>query len=219
MVASGVFMRVDKLNDIERDFGEQPIAKIMVEYGLKPNDLVRNSTKRRKMKKLIRSKSASEPTDLVLPQVETDLAGLVNKMYEQLVVLEKKVDILISRSSDHVQDGNRFQKSGPRFRHHDRPGGAKYDDRARERNFTQAVCAECGKKCELPFRPTGDRPVYCRDCFSARNDSGSFKGKFGNRSREGDFTRERNFDNRGKAKGPRSGKKRGPFFQRQKERS
>jgi hypothetical protein len=26
-------MRVDKLNDIERDFGEQPIAKIMVEYG------------------------------------------------------------------------------------------------------------------------------------------------------------------------------------------
>ena len=29
---------------IERDFGEQPIAKIMVEYGLKPNDLVRNST-------------------------------------------------------------------------------------------------------------------------------------------------------------------------------
>jgi len=37
-------MRVDKLSDIERDFGEQPIAKIMVEYGLKPNDLVRNST-------------------------------------------------------------------------------------------------------------------------------------------------------------------------------
>lgn len=37
-------MRVGKLNDIERDFGEQPIAKIMAGYGLKPNDLVRNST-------------------------------------------------------------------------------------------------------------------------------------------------------------------------------
>lgn len=161
------------------------------------------------MKKLIRRKSASESTDLVLPQVETDLAGLVNKMYEQLVALEKKVDTLISRSSDHVQDGNRFQKSGPRFRHHDRSLGAKYDDRSRERNFTQAVCSKCGKECELPFRPTGDRPVYCRDCFSARNDSGPFKGKFGNRSREGNFTRERKFDNRSETKGPRPDRKRG----------
>ena len=171
------------------------------------------------MRKLIERKSASEPTDLVSLQVETDLTGLVNKMYGQLVALEKKVDTLISRSSDHVQDGGRFQKSGPRFRHPDRSRGAKYDHRSRERNFTQAVCSECGKECELPFRPTGDRPVYCRDCFSARNDSGSFKGKFGNRSREGDFTRERKFDNRGEVKGPRSDKKRGSFFRRRKERS
>ena len=117
------------------------------------------------MKNLIKRKSASEPTDLVPPQVETDLAGLVNKMYEQIVALEKKVDTLISRFSDRAQDGVRFQKSGPRFRH---------DDRPRERNLTQAVCAKCGKECEIPFRPTGDRPVYCRDCFSARKDSGSF---------------------------------------------
>jgi CxxC-x17-CxxC domain-containing protein len=30
----------------------------------------------------------------------------------------------------------------------------------------EATCADCGKKCEVPFRPTGERPVYCRDCFS-----------------------------------------------------
>jgi CxxC-x17-CxxC domain-containing protein len=30
----------------------------------------------------------------------------------------------------------------------------------------QATCATCGKSCEVPFRPTGERPVYCRDCFS-----------------------------------------------------
>ncbi|MFA5199635.1 MAG: hypothetical protein WC442_01820 [Candidatus Omnitrophota bacterium] len=30
--------------DIQRDLGEQPIAKIMAEQGLKPNDLVSNST-------------------------------------------------------------------------------------------------------------------------------------------------------------------------------
>ncbi|MDD5130382.1 MAG: hypothetical protein PHS66_04975 [Candidatus Omnitrophica bacterium] len=30
--------------EIERDLGEQPIAKIMAVYGFKPNDLVVNST-------------------------------------------------------------------------------------------------------------------------------------------------------------------------------
>lgn len=29
----------------------------------------------------------------------------------------------------------------------------------------QAVCAECKKQCQVPFRPSQDKPVYCRDCF------------------------------------------------------
>lgn len=29
----------------------------------------------------------------------------------------------------------------------------------------QATCADCGQSCEIPFRPTGDRPVYCSNCF------------------------------------------------------
>lgn len=28
-----------------------------------------------------------------------------------------------------------------------------------------ATCSECRKPCEVPFRPTGERPVYCRECF------------------------------------------------------
>ncbi|MBU1726837.1 MAG: hypothetical protein KJ880_04325 [Candidatus Omnitrophica bacterium] len=139
-------------------------------------------------------------------------------MYEQLVALEKKVDTLISRSSDRLQDGNRFQRPGQSFSRHDRSGGARHNDRPRERNFTKAVCSECGRECELPFKPTGDRPVYCKDCFSARNDSGPFKGKSGNRSREENFTRERKFDNRSETKGPRSDRKRGSFLRRRKER-
>jgi CxxC-x17-CxxC domain-containing protein len=31
-----------------------------------------------------------------------------------------------------------------------------------------AVCAECGKEASLPFKPRGDRPVYCNDCFRSR---------------------------------------------------
>lgn len=36
-----------------------------------------------------------------------------------------------------------------------------------QREMYPAVCAECGVETEVPFRPSGDRPVYCRDCFSA----------------------------------------------------
>jgi len=29
----------------------------------------------------------------------------------------------------------------------------------------KAICANCGNECEVPFRPTGDKPVYCSNCF------------------------------------------------------
>ncbi len=32
-----------------------------------------------------------------------------------------------------------------------------------------AVCASCGDDCNLPFKPTGNRPVYCSSCFSKQN--------------------------------------------------
>jgi len=36
-----------------------------------------------------------------------------------------------------------------------------------------AVCAECGKQCKVPFKPSGDRPVYCQDCFKAKRSRSS----------------------------------------------
>jgi CxxC-x17-CxxC domain-containing protein len=36
-----------------------------------------------------------------------------------------------------------------------------------EREMHPAVCAQCGVDTMVPFRPRGDRPVYCSDCFSA----------------------------------------------------
>ena len=45
------------------------------------------------------------------------------------------------------------------------------------REMHPAVCAECGKDTEVPFRPTGDRPVYCSDCFRQQRESsgGSYR--------------------------------------------
>jgi len=40
------------------------------------------------------------------------------------------------------------------------------------REMFPAVCATCGKETTVPFRPSGDKPVYCRECFvpKPRND-------------------------------------------------
>ena len=28
-----------------------------------------------------------------------------------------------------------------------------------------ATCNHCGKDCEVPFKPTGGKPIYCSNCF------------------------------------------------------
>lgn len=28
-----------------------------------------------------------------------------------------------------------------------------------------ATCSKCGNSCEVPFKPNGKKPVFCRDCF------------------------------------------------------
>lgn len=34
------------------------------------------------------------------------------------------------------------------------------------RQMYPAVCAQCGKECEVPFEPREGRPVYCSECYS-----------------------------------------------------
>ncbi|MBN2884323.1 hypothetical protein JXE04_00105 [Patescibacteria group bacterium] len=29
----------------------------------------------------------------------------------------------------------------------------------------KAVCQECHQECEVPFRPTAGKPIFCSDCF------------------------------------------------------
>ena len=46
--------------------------------------------------------------------------------------------------------------------------GDRFNDRGGDRGRPQmhpAVCSNCGKDCEVPFRPTGDRSIYCSNCF------------------------------------------------------
>ena len=52
--------------------------------------------------------------------------------------------------------GSRFGGQRPRF------GGQG------PREMHKAKCAECGEECEVPFKPTEGKPVYCRACFAKR---------------------------------------------------
>ena len=46
-------------------------------------------------------------------------------------------------------------------------GGGGYG--RQEREMFPAVCATCGKETTVPFQPSGDKPVYCRECFKPRS--------------------------------------------------
>jgi CxxC-x17-CxxC domain-containing protein len=50
-----------------------------------------------------------------------------------------------------------------------RSGGFNPKDRApRENKSYPAVCSDCGKACDVPFRPDGVKPVLCRECYSKK---------------------------------------------------
>ena len=68
-------------------------------------------------------------------------------------------------------------------------GGSRGGDRGGDREMFQATCSSCGKECQVPFKPTGSKPVYCSDCFrtmgggsdSRRDDRGPRRSGFGDR--------------------------------------
>lgn len=49
-----------------------------------------------------------------------------------------------------------------------RPGNHEF----RQAQMHSAICAECGKSCEVPFRPNGEKPVYCNNCFAKNKPQG-----------------------------------------------
>lgn len=81
--------------------------------------------------------------------------------------------------------GSRF--GGGLNKRNDRGGGDRRgrDGGRGEVAMHDAICNECHKPCQVPFRPTGDKPVYCKECFSKMG--GGASG--GNDRTRGDFKR------------------------------
>jgi len=47
-------------------------------------------------------------------------------------------------------------------------GGPAPQDSPSPRPLFSAVCSECSKETQVPFKPTAGKPVYCRECFQKR---------------------------------------------------
>ena len=84
---------------------------------------------------------------------------------------------------------------GPRTRRSDSPRGESRESRGRNEDYrsrsdnfrsrsepkrfnmgrrdvemTKVTCDECGVKCEVPFKPTSNKPIYCKGCFGGKED-------------------------------------------------
>jgi CxxC-x17-CxxC domain-containing protein len=36
------------------------------------------------------------------------------------------------------------------------------------REMHKAICSECKQECEVPFKPTEGKEVFCKDCYAKR---------------------------------------------------
>jgi len=57
------------------------------------------------------------------------------------------------------------------FNNEPRREGYRDNFNSEPREMHKAVCSECKKECEVPFKPSKDsegkpRPVFCRECFA-----------------------------------------------------
>ena len=69
--------------------------------------------------------------------------------------------------------------------------GGFSNNRGREdRQMFSAICDKCGAECQLPFRPTGEKPVYCSNCFEKTGGRDGGERNFGGNR---DFGERRDF--------------------------
>lgn len=66
------------------------------------------------------------------------------------------------------QDRNNNRNSG--FGNRQTRFSPRSDNRSRSMVKYPAICDQCKQNCEVPFRPTGNKPIYCSNCFEGKRD-------------------------------------------------
>jgi CxxC-x17-CxxC domain-containing protein len=60
----------------------------------------------------------------------------------------------------------------------------------------KTTCDNCGRGCEVPFKPTSGKPIYCSDCFERNQDDEPRRSGGGreNKKFSGKFSREQSYN-------------------------
>lgn len=69
-------------------------------------------------------------------------------------------------SSD--RGGFKGRSSGGRPSFQKKSWGAEKGGDREKVTMHKATCSDCAKMCEVPFYPSGDKPVFCNNCFSGK---------------------------------------------------
>lgn len=70
-----------------------------------------------------------------------------------------------NKEKKHSFGGPKKFGGGGGFNRDDRGGRGGFGGRPGRSEMFEATCSECGKECQVPFRPNGRKPVLCSVCF------------------------------------------------------
>ena len=73
-------------------------------------------------------------------------------------------------SKGFTHEPTRCQPCRPRRKAERSDGQTGFRERPQRQMFP-AICDDCGQKTQVPFQPSSDRPVYCRECLARHRSS------------------------------------------------
>ena len=113
------------------------------------------------------TKRAKRSSSALSQAANQDVVGLLTTLVGKLTSFESKLDTVLDRII-----------SAP---HHQPVPAPSPQQRKEHRPMHKVICADCKKECEVPFKPSVGRPVYCKECFSKRKSGRSFKANIDNK--------------------------------------
>jgi len=103
------------------------------------------------------------------PQSDPNIVAFMAKIQEQLAVMDRKLDSFMTKSLTELAQARAVQKPPQSTQHSPQPSPRPpLTEQRPGRPMYAVVCFDCKKNTEIPFKPSGDRPVYCKECFAKR---------------------------------------------------
>jgi len=147
----------------------------------------------------------------------TDIPLLLSKIHQRLSSLESKVDSLVSRGLPARVAESKPVPAPVQKPAQVNPGNAGRHDhgnRENKRMMYKIICADCKKESDIPFKPKGDRPVYCRECFARRKADNSLRAGIDSRPKEASPVHINRLDEKQVSEEEKTGAKREPVHKK-----